>query len=349
MVDETGNNNPTRRGVLQAAALALAPYFIVKGLGEPIANNTLGYNLGDESRPTNQADVTKLYNELFEKISKEKEEADKKGKKLTILLGENHNNRDALLVNLMIIDIASKIGVKNLVHEALAEKIDGLQIADQDVLKKFPESMRFFPAIQHFSEIFSVHDRLKISKEKPSEQHTGSISFALRTGMNCINGEVSRTVNKLNPSNEIREAEMFSIMSGLKADSVAIFGAEHMPNIYDHIKDEYHVMALNVANMKYRDVFSGEIHNRLNKEFPKVVVQGKEVDEKQIFEFVLMASLEHDLRSHRGGINQDIPLNEATINGIMRDARKTIYEKAPELMGPMPRELGGPAGKGFKR
>src|SRR4051812_28934860 len=60
---------------------------------------------GDTSRPVRQDDVDAAYNQVYTQISDAYAQAKGQKKKLIIELGELHDSRDALLVQLMALDV----------------------------------------------------------------------------------------------------------------------------------------------------------------------------------------------------------------------------------------------------
>ncbi|MBY0407785.1 MAG: twin-arginine translocation signal domain-containing protein, partial [Rickettsiales bacterium] len=78
---------------------------------------------GNENVPLSQAAVNAQYNQLYAQMKQAKEHADKSGKKLVVLTGEHHKYTLSLLHKLMITEIAVRLGIKDMVHEA-AESVE---------------------------------------------------------------------------------------------------------------------------------------------------------------------------------------------------------------------------------
>lgn len=57
-------------------------------------------------------------------ISDGMKEAEASGKKLVVVLGENHGSRDSMLLEVISLDIAQKHGVRNLAIEQTQESLE---------------------------------------------------------------------------------------------------------------------------------------------------------------------------------------------------------------------------------
>ena len=158
--------------------------------------------------------------------------------------------------------------------------------------------------------------------------------------METIDGDPLNQTRRANQGKNITDAEreekMVEVVNMFQHDAVGCFGAYHLPALADGLKDKYHVLGLNTTNSEFR--VKDDRQQRLESEFPSIVLEGKEVNEAKLFEFFLTASLKHDLT--RAGVR------EQNQEYIKRAARRAIYAEAPGLMGPMPpgNERGGRRG-----
>lgn len=79
---------------------------------------TISIPLYHEERELNAKDAEKTYEELFYRISDDLAQAYEEGKRLSIHVGEAHTDRGALLVNIMALDIANRLGITTIGIEA---------------------------------------------------------------------------------------------------------------------------------------------------------------------------------------------------------------------------------------
>lgn len=166
-------------------------------------------------------ELEKIYNELYLLIDKEFEKSKKIGKKFVLLLGEGHELKHSLLIEIMILNIAHQLGIDDLILEVDNNMLKGLKATG-----KVPGGRSECLIMQT---IYSLAHSLgmTISAGDPEHEASGSRSerFAKRDkGM-------SQFVRDMN----VRNAAIF------------IVGSEHLKGLLEDypLDNTFHVTALN--------------------------------------------------------------------------------------------------------
>ena len=92
--------------------------------------------------------VGREYERLYDYLKKEKAKADAAKKPMIILAGEVHNNRNSLLIEYMLVDIASRLGISNFADEKDATVIKLWEEGAGDASRLQSRIMRAMPSVQ---------------------------------------------------------------------------------------------------------------------------------------------------------------------------------------------------------
>lgn len=159
-------------------------------------------------------------------ISAKKKEAEKLGKPLLILIGENHSSREALILEYMIIAIASDLGISNLLLET--------DDRSKPLFEKFAKRLRSynFNAQIHSENIkyyilFAALNNMKMISVDPNYSFTSAASLpdfqCCPKRMEGINDEILK----------------------INQNAVGIFGTFHSSHIVDKVmEDKYCILNL---------------------------------------------------------------------------------------------------------
>ncbi len=118
---------PSRRDAAIAALVGgagIAAGYYLLGKKAPVAEDDIELQL--PSAPLTQDVVDKQYVELYTHLKNAKDAADKAQKPLIILAAEVHNNRNSLIADLMITDIASRLGIEDALIEQDGPGVRGI-------------------------------------------------------------------------------------------------------------------------------------------------------------------------------------------------------------------------------
>lgn len=155
-----------------------------------------------------------LYKQLSNLIAKEHKQAVKNGKKLMIVMGEDHTDRGSMLAELMLLKIAQDRKIGNLIVEA-----------DDDILKL-------------------IRDNYKQGKEHPI--HIPEIiAYADQEKINVIAGDDPTQTN------EQRETLMIQAIHDLNQDGLFLMGSSHMPAVLaqkEQLSKDKHIVILNITS-----------------------------------------------------------------------------------------------------
>ena len=235
-----------------------------------------------------------LYVRIYDAIDKSKNQAN--GKPLAILVGEQHKDKSALLVEMMAIDICIRLGITNVLFEADAATIneqkaslsgfDGLLPKNNAPIGLNPSDQKIISAAQGFRAL-TQHPQSGKNIQNIIDntlENTSFLMFALRAHeMNLHAGDPNLSSRLVHQAKVIRGKTSFNaghaavenhaiagaILPHAAKGALSIGGRFHLPDVADElVKNNVQVVALNtmaVTDEDKADTAVRPIYERLEK------------------------------------------------------------------------------------
>lgn len=269
---------------------------------------------GDVTRPIDQDEVNRVYDGLYETIKVARDKAEATGKDLVILVAETHQSKLNLLNNIMVDDIAARLGVRKKVAETSMDLGSVMQTnrEDYDSIRKqlignarkqeyCSESAR--KMMSDYTTLPEQDKRdadlagtaLFVVNGSPLEEQatTHHINALLRANvardMTIVNGEplnprVSTEEKRLLPE---FEDKVISIVKKQKGHRIAQYGHAHMVPIHKALKADPKVelVTLDTTNL--------ELHG-----FDKIPAGTKLKGNVKAERYLEMWHMEHDAKEN---------------------------------------------------
>ena len=223
--------------------------------------------------PPKQEDVNALYAELHSMVGDAVDRAKASGKQLLILAGEYHSDRNSLLLEHMVLDIAHKAGVDTMINESDEPKEfitqDNLLFWQEQGLTQPPQSDGFLTN-DYFWDI-SPFDNYVLGDPVSTESEEWNLSW---------------------PQESVyREMHMVkTITNEVEGSAVGIFGANHIKGLIEGIKDhpkgdQFEILMLNLSQsvaIPNRKAMELDEYNHSRSQYnhekvPRLTVPGKEM------------------------------------------------------------------------
>ncbi|NBO19588.1 MAG: hypothetical protein EBV03_10280 [Proteobacteria bacterium] len=231
---------------------------------------------GDENATLTQAAVNAQYNQLYQQMKDAQQRARKSGKKLVVLVGEHHEYSLSLLHKLMVADIASRLGVKEMVHETSTDLVE-LSQNHRLMMEKVRAILQEKGTYRNkpYGALLEAYDTLPEQEKKDvdmactmsiivpqynkGKQHaTAQFQSAVGQRLTLINGEgldprYTSTAERLQPKCEDKMAQCVQERPG---DCVAGYGLTHVLPIRRALKADPKVelLTLDATNLKLSGV-----------------------------------------------------------------------------------------------
>ncbi len=160
-------------------------------------------------------DLDEQYKALYFQIEKHVLKANETGKKVLILVGEDHRDRKSLILELMILNIANRLGVKNLFTE-------------------------------------TTHDLQEKIKHMPlDEVMSPNFSFVLKFAQKLGIGTTPCDPEQFNSIEKVRFVAMNQTIVKSNTNSTLFVGVNHLIDIStdEAINESYEVLAINASNI----------------------------------------------------------------------------------------------------
>ncbi|MCE3233670.1 MAG: hypothetical protein K0R98_1927 [Rickettsiaceae bacterium] len=199
------------------------PHFIFLALKEDVIDKELAETLImklqkgmpyiQDKSPTPQKALNKIYSELYKTIEAEKKSAESSGKKLLVLIGEDHIDRRSLIAEAMAINICKDVGVNDFITETTPNLL-------KSILK------------DHADQITSPN-------------YSFALKVAQTRGINLHSGDPKQF--SMNPGK--REKAINTSITTLDKNSIMIVGVCHLKHILESkdIKEKYNVVAIDAS------------------------------------------------------------------------------------------------------
>jgi len=189
--------------------------------------------------------LEQIYSDLHTIISNALAEAEKSGKKLLVIAGEQHSSLYSFLLQVLLLLVVKDHGIKNLIVE-------------------FPEKF--------------VNSILSSPRPVKTLNTEFSIPFARRKlKMSIIPADLDYI--QLNPSNEnkdgVREEEMIRCChEKIKDHALFIAGSNHVKPLSEQLKAVFHVVPINISKITVLETIEFNCIRALNFINPKILDYG---------------------------------------------------------------------------
>ena len=282
----------------------------------------LGESAAEEAKlpSPKQQQVNKVYAQLYDKLSRAKTAAASAKKPLVIVVGEEHSDNDSALINLMVIDIAAKLGIGHCVDEAIRNIVDNrpgqATPATQNTTYRRMEDEELvelaFRGVEYHLAGGDQNRFIRTSQYKPGSslpQHTKIPMQLASYYMQLHRGDPNRfdQNGKLN-SDKVREPDMIKAIQGCEGDRLCIYGRGHLASICNGLPvDDMYIVPIDSSSDLTEIAFpsrhpfdADQLTNQAMRErLLSPVIQGKEVTPKELLKLFLVASETHTLRQEK--------------------------------------------------
>ena len=224
--------------------------------------------------PPKQEDVNALYSELHGMVHEALERAEASGKQLLILAGEHHTDRNSLLLEHMLLDIAHKAGLSTVIDEHDAQK----EFQTQDNLLYWQEQGLTQPP-KHDATVcngyfwdISPFDHLVLGDPVHTESKEWNLNW--------------------NQQNIYREMHMIkALATEVEGHAVGIYGSWHLQGLIEGLREHpsggrFEILPMNLTQCF--DILNRRAEKSENLDYTRfrynqeniaqLIVPGKEVD-----------------------------------------------------------------------
>jgi hypothetical protein len=292
---------------------------------------------GDVSHVLDQLAVNVLYAKLYEKIKQAMDGAASLDQKLVILLGEAHTYTHSLLQNLMIADIAARLGIKAVVIEGDEIGLRNNEGKSQQLWKNASQANNSLGArnlpgnhcrdeltAQEKKDIDLVAVVLRIAYAlgpDKAEHHSEILDEFVRAHQSYLKVGDPLASQFSNRLDEALEAAMATAIASVSENSIACYGYFHLPVLYDALasKSSIALLAFNTSNLKRKGTARYRIQRRFKRlaelergPQPRIecpVINGALPSRAMAYKIAMEASLHH--RETAQGIADPLPANKA--------------------------------------
>lgn len=325
----TDSRRMSRREFLGAVGAGAAATAIGGGLSSCNAKGGADSAASEALDLGYQKVINEEYAKLYDHIAEQKAVAERAGKKLSVIVAEDHISRSSLIHEFMIVDIATRLGINDLVVEQgpelltkVLQRVDHVLSQRDQGLAKF---MRKHDAAEEEREALrplylpsrvSVYERYNPSRHKsPLDLNSNGFITMLRAkdlGMHFHAGDPLMAERKamiektggvaddehLTPRFEVPMAD--AVVGSSSGHTIAIFGAAHARGIEKILQNsgDVHPVVINLLEKidgpPRNDSMQEQRINQLKGAYiPKMVAEGLEYEPGNALAGAMWAGAEH--------------------------------------------------------
>ncbi len=215
--------------------------------------------MGNTSFLTEQENVNNIYAEIYPYMKTEMANAEASGKPVKFIIADYHlayrkmndgrvvevADNDAVLVALCVTDISHKLGVRNFLIESNQQDID--------IIMKFLDHDQTHDII--LTDPISHIQYIEYIKQLGRPVTAGDPYNALFGRMLEVAEDSSLTRDekkiRINELNKKREEGMLEELHKTQEPQTGSFGAAHVPDLYDGLKDDFYVVPILGSSLKH--------------------------------------------------------------------------------------------------
>lgn len=282
---------------------------------KPLTFQDVMIPLGNSAGPVSQNKIDAMYADYYNQVK----QALEKDKNAVIHVGGGHYNYDSFLVNLMFLDIASRLGIPNVSFETNQDQldktltsIDQAIVQDQRTAKTLEESTpaqllsnavkanyKKMPPLLLFNRI----DKLRDPTGVPPDNAVVTLYFATTLGMTPRAHdpfyEERQNSNDI-ALNDKAEKAMIKAIDKIPGSTIIFEGSDHLPPLVKASQEKHTVLAFDGRNAdtNRKIIPETDLSRMLDKRLaaaniPTIIIEGKEANAGEALKMVLGASIRH--------------------------------------------------------